>query len=111
MPELLHITSRRHWEQAVAAGEYRAESLASEGFLHASTAAQLPGVANTFYKGQTGLVVLRIDPAKVRAPLRWENPPGSAEEFPHIYGALNLDAVREVVSFEPNPGGLFDPIP
>src|SRR5262249_47865483 len=110
MPEILHIVPRPQWDKAVAAGEYRAESLATEGFLHASTAAQLLKVANTFYSGQKGLVVLKIDPAKVRAPIRWENPPGLSEQFPHIYGPLNLDAVVDVLPFEPNASGLFDPI-
>ncbi len=71
-PEILHITSRADWDRAVAAGEYRAGSLAAEGFLHASTAAQVAGSANRFYRGRSGLVVLRIDAARLRAPLRWE---------------------------------------
>lgn len=110
MPDIVHIAPRLRWEQALAAGVYRCESLATEGFLHASTADQLPGVANAFYKGRTGLVVLRIDPAKVQAPIRWETAPGSSERFPHIYGPLNLEAVVEVLPLEPNVSGVFDPI-
>lgn len=111
MPEILHIVPRVQWEQALAMGEYRGDTLATEGFLHASTPAQLPTVASTFYKGRTGLIVLRIDPAKVKVPIRWENPPGSDESFPHIYGPLNLDAVVTVVPLEPNAFGTFDAIP
>jgi uncharacterized protein (DUF952 family) len=108
LPDILHIVHRQMWERAVAEGEYRGETLATEGFLHASTQEQLSMVANTFYKGQTGLVLLRIDPARVLAPIRWESPPGSEEKFPHIHGPLNLDAVVEVTSLEPGDAGNFD---
>jgi uncharacterized protein (DUF952 family) len=100
VPDILHITSRARGAQAIAEGEYRGDTLASEGFIHCSTQGQLPRVAETFYKGQTGLVVLRIDPGKIQPPLKWESPPGSVERFLHVYGPLNLGAVTEVVTLE-----------
>ena len=97
---ILHITNHEHWNQAQAPGEYRADSLGSEGFIHCSKPDQLAGVVNRYYQGQTGLIVLHIDPGKVLPPIRWENPPGSNEQFPHIYGPLNLNAVIEVLPLE-----------
>ena len=44
MPEILHITPRDKWEQAVAEGEYRSDDLATEGFIHCLTPEQLPYV-------------------------------------------------------------------
>jgi uncharacterized protein (DUF952 family) len=105
MPEILRITPRAKWEQAVAEGEYRSDDLATEGFIHCSTPEQLPWVAEKFYKGQAGLVVLRIDPEKLKPPLKWENPEDSSNPFPHIYGPINLDAVVEVVPLEEVLGG------
>src|SRR3954467_6192770 len=105
MPEILQITQRARWEQVIAEGEYRGDTLATEGFIHASTPEQLPWVAETFYQGQTGLVVLRIDPEKLESPLKWESPPDSDKQFPHIYGPLNPDAVVEVVPLEDVLGG------
>jgi uncharacterized protein (DUF952 family) len=98
--EILHITRREDWKAAVRDGIYRADSLATEGFIHCSTTTQLPWVAETFFQGQTSLVVLRIDEARVSAPVRWEAPPEMMERFPHIYGPLNLDAVTGVVPLE-----------
>ena len=43
MPEILRITPRDKWEQAVAEGEFRSDDLATEGFIHCSTPEQLPG--------------------------------------------------------------------
>jgi len=105
MPEILRITPRDTWEQAVAEGEYRSDDLATEGFIHCLTPEQLPYVYGKFYKGQAGLVVLRIDPERLNCPLIWENPHEKWKLFPHIYGPLNLDAVVEVVPLEEVLGG------
>jgi uncharacterized protein (DUF952 family) len=97
---ILHITNHDLWNQAKGAGEYRADSLTSEGFMHCSKPDQLAGVVNRYYQGQTGLIVLHIDPDLVEPSIRWENPPGRNEQFPHIYGPLNLNAVMEVKPLE-----------
>jgi uncharacterized protein (DUF952 family) len=100
MPEIMHITPRRMWEQAVAEGEYRSDDLATEGFIHCSTHEKLPYVYAKYYKGQTGLVVLRIDAERLRSPLKWENPEDPSDLFPHIYGPIDLGAVVEVLPME-----------
>ena len=107
MTIILHITSKASWAQARAAGIYRGDTLASEGFIHCSPPEQIVAVANRFYRGQTGLVVLVIDRARVRAPIRDENLKGGETLFPHIYGPLNLDAVIQVIDFPPRADGGF----
>ncbi len=97
MPEIMHVTPRDEWERAVAEGEYRGDTLATEGFIHCCLPGQLAGVISRYFHGQTALVVLRIKPERLTSPLRWESPPGSTETFPHVYGPLDLDAVVEVV--------------
>ena len=78
-------------------------TLADEGFIHASQAAQVAGVANMFYRDSADdLVVLVIDTGLVRAPVRYEDVPGADAPFPHIYGPLNTDAVVDV---RPLPAG------
>lgn len=98
---IYHITHHTTWAQAQAEGRYAADTLASEGFIHFSTEAQVPGVARRFYGGQSGLVLLAVDPARLQAELRYEeSEPG--QWFPHLYGPLNLDAVVEVRDFNPD---------
>jgi len=111
---ILHLTSNAAWLASVMEGHYVPESLSTEGFIHCSTVSQIVGVANTFYRGWRELVLLVIDPSKLRAELKWEPPaepePTHAREgelFPHIYGALNPDAVVKVLPFEPDAEGLF----
>jgi uncharacterized protein (DUF952 family) len=115
MTIVLHLTQRQAWEQAQAAGEYGGDTLDTQGFIHCSTARQMLGVANRFFRGQTGLALLCIETEKVKPPVIFEHPinpdsgevePG-AEQFPHIYGPLNLDAVVQVFDFPPNADGTF----
>lgn len=100
MREILHITPRARWEQVVAKGEYRSDDLATEGFVHCLTWEQLPHVYGKFYKGRTGLVVLRINAEGLKPPLVLENPHERWKLFPHVYGAINLEPVVEVVPLE-----------
>ena len=98
-----------------AKGEYRAESLATEGFIHCSTLSQVLPVAEKFYSGGSGLVLLVIEPTLLSSALKWEPPSGGTpppgvlegDPFPHIYGAINLDAVVNVVDFERDKNGKF----
>ena len=105
---ILHITTLGEWHQAMEVGVYRAASLSSEGFIHCSRPEQVLQVANTLFRGQTGLVLLCIDRERVAAPVREENLEGGADQFPHIYGPLNLDTVYQVINFVPGSDGLFE---
>jgi uncharacterized protein (DUF952 family) len=42
----------------------------------------------------------------VKTELKFEEVP-NVGTFPHVYGALNLDAVERVIDFEPNLDGKF----
>jgi uncharacterized protein (DUF952 family) len=111
---ILHIVSRSGWAQAERDGAYLAASLRHEGFIHFSLPSQVIGTANRFYTGQTDLVLLVVDPARLRLELRLEPPleaPDSDLRFPHLYGALNLDAVVRVVAFPPDSDGHWSALP
>jgi len=109
---IYHLTSRRAWQEAQERGDYRVESLKSEGFIHCSTRTQVLPVAEKYYKGQQDMLLLEIDPSLLSSELRWEPPSGGAppgvpegESFPHVYGPINLGAVVNVYDLESNPDG------
>jgi|YNPNPStandDraft_1061719.scaffolds.fasta_scaffold11282_4 uncharacterized protein (DUF952 family) len=105
---LFHILTASDWESAREAGVYRPESLNREGFIHFSMRDQLLRVANALFRGQRDLVVLEVESTLLQAPLRLEPPlEGGKELFPHLYGALNLDAVRAVGTLTPAGDGAF----
>ena len=104
---IYHITTRDAWTTAVATNQYTADSLATEGFIHCSTRAQLTGTANTFFHGRSDLILLQIDAARATAPIVYEDLYAKGEPFPHLYGPLNLDAVTAVIDFPARPDGSF----
>jgi uncharacterized protein (DUF952 family) len=95
---IYHVTTKKEWEQAQLDNEYKPAGYAQEGFIHCSIAAQVAGVLDRFYKGQTGLVKLKIEKAKVQRPVLFELAQDLNELFPHIYGPLNLESVVEVIT-------------
>lgn len=92
-PALFHITTAEAWARAKSQGEYRAATLDTEGFIHLSGEHQWLRTAERFFRGQRGLVLLAIRADRLRAQVRFETADG--EQFPHLYGPLNLDAVVE----------------
>ena len=105
---IYHIARQSDWDAALATGAYTADSLATAGFIHCSTAAQVIATANRLFKGRRDLVLLAIDTAKVRADIREENLEGGAELFPHIYGPLEIGAVVACHLFSPRADGSFE---
>ncbi len=95
---LWHITSLDAWEAAQRDGAYRPRSLETEGFIHLSEDRQWLKTANRFYRGQAGLVILRIREALLGAEVKRE--PADGDHFPHLFGPLNLDAVDAVFDLQ-----------
>jgi uncharacterized protein (DUF952 family) len=104
---ILHIVKMREWQAALEKGVYHPASLDTEGFIHCSTPEQLLEPANERFRGQQGLALLGIDPEKVVAPIIYEDSYASGQAFPHIYGPLNIEAVRVVIPFSPQEDGRF----
>ncbi|MFB2892508.1 DUF952 domain-containing protein [Aerosakkonemataceae cyanobacterium BLCC-F50] len=105
MSIILHITQESQWEQAKLTGIYYNNTLDTEGFIHCSTIQQIERTANKFFANQTGLVLLCIESEKVPAEIKYEAV--GEEKFPHIYGALNIDAVIDAIAFPPDTNGNF----
>ena len=106
MPTIIyHLAFRDDWETGLTAGEYRAPSLAEEGFIHASgDEAQTLRVAARLFAGRTDLLVLDVDTALLGegSPVIRE-PARSGEIYPHIYGPIVLNAVVRIRKLAPDP--------
>ena len=104
-----HLALSDEWRQACADGEYRCssrgQSLEQVGFIHASYAHQLAETHARFYDNVGAAILLTIDPAKLIAAgviFKQEVTELGAEHFPHIYGALPLDAVVAAETWQPS---------
>ena len=107
MPLIYHLLPAAEAEGVLQRREYKAASLETQGFIHASCSVdQALRVANRLFAGHDTLAVLCIDRARVEAPVRDEEA-GDPEAFPHIFGPLNTDAIVEVRELQPDDGGRF----
>ena len=107
---LFHITSAEAWARAQVDGDYRAPSLATEGFIHLSGEGQWLATANRWFRGQRGLVLLAIDGDRLTAAVRWEPavpPLPDGETYPHLYGPLALAAVIAVHALPVDDAGAI----
>lgn len=97
---IYHIADGEIYRRQINGGYYAIATLETEGFIHCcGNEEDLLEVANFIFKGRDDLLVLVINTARLKSPLKWEKAPGDRKpdrEFPHIYGKLNLDAVERV---------------
>ncbi|MBE3000148.1 cupin domain-containing protein [Nocardiopsis sp. HNM0947] len=126
MVHVLHLTELSRWHSdgsdgpdgsdGAGDGDVEAESLHTQGFLHASAdEPTLLAVANALYSSATEpLVVLVVETDAVDAEVLWEAadpapPPGVSGDvlFPHIYGPIPRKAVVGVRHPRRDAAGRF----
>ncbi|MFO1208087.1 MAG: DUF952 domain-containing protein [Amaricoccus sp.] len=78
----------------------------ADGFVHLSTAAQVPGTLARRFAAERDLVLLAVDAGA--AELRWEPSRGGAL-FPHLYRPLALADVRWTRPIADGPDGPVAP--
>ncbi len=103
-PIIYHLAFRGDWEAGLAAGEYRAPSLAEEGFIHASgDEEQMLRVAARLFAGRTDLLALEVDIDRLpEESLVIREAARSGEIYPHVYGPINPGAVVRVRRLVPD---------
>lgn len=92
MDPIFKIVPRAEWAEITDAYEGSVHDRA-DGFMHFSTAAQLPETLRRHYAGQDDLLLVAADPVKLGRLLTWEHSPSRGEDFPHLYGVLLTSAV------------------
>ena len=93
---LFHLALAEDWRVARTEGAYRISTrgmrLNDVGFIHCSWEQQVQATFQRFYADADNVLLLRIDPSQLTAPLRADAVP-TGELFPHLYGELPLNAV------------------
>jgi uncharacterized protein (DUF952 family) len=100
------IVPERLWREAERNGSFAGAPIdVADGFIHFSTAGQARETAAKHFAGQTGLLLVAVDGAKLGDALKYEVSRGGAL-FPHLYGPLDLNAVVWVQSLPLGTDGL-----
>lgn len=104
---IFHLLPAVAWQAQAATEAYSADTLATEGFIHCTREAErLVEVANRFYWQMPGdFVILCVETDRLQAEVRWEMADGHL--FPHVYGPIAQEAIREVIAFPRNRQGQF----
>ncbi|CAN7223607.1 DUF952 domain-containing protein [Mesorhizobium caraganae] len=81
------------WREAKKNGRFTGAPIdIADGFIHFSTAGQARETAAKHFAGQTDLVLVAVDGARLGDALKSEVSRGGAL-FPHLYGVLEMNAV------------------
>ena len=90
---IFKIVPRTEWE--AESGDYHGSAHdKADGFLHFSTAPQLPETLQRYYAGQDDLMLVAVDPKALGPALKWEYSASRGEDFPHLYTPLSCDAIK-----------------
>jgi uncharacterized protein (DUF952 family) len=93
------------WTLAEKSGLFEGAAVdLADGFIHFSTGAQVRETAARHFAGQACLVLVAVEAEALGPALRWELSRGGAL-FPHLYGPLQLAAVRWVAPIALGPDG------
>ena len=103
-----HLVSEQDWAATDASAAYVPAAFERDGFIHCTDGVEeLVRTANRYYRDDPhAFVALVIDRARVTAPVRYED---AGHIYPHVYGALNRDAIVEVLPMQRAQDGTFLP--
>jgi len=110
VPIIYKICPETLWREAERDGVFRGAPVdVRDGFIHFSTAVQLPETARKHFAGQDGLLLIAVNSDSLGPALAWEPSRGRSELFPHLYGELPVTAVERVVALPLGEGGHVIP--
>jgi len=93
---------------ALQAGDFNGAPIdIADGYIHLSTASQLPGTVQKHFVGRNDLIIAKIDLNALGEKLRWEISRGDAL-FPHLYGRLEAADVLAAIPLVRRPDGGVD---
>jgi uncharacterized protein (DUF952 family) len=76
----------------------------ADGYIHLSTALQVPATVEKHFGGRTDLIIAAIDLKALAEKIRWEMSRGDAL-FPHLYGRLEAANVIAAIPLFRRPDG------
>lgn len=113
---IYHLVAETEFGSQVKDGCYHPRYLAETGFVHCALGPSVIPVANDFFSQLSEkLLLLEIDPALLSCETRYEQaaPVGGcgsthlagATQFPHVYGPIEIAAIRSAGVMVRSSGG------
>jgi len=106
MSKIYKILTHTEWEAANKLGHVKTELDHRDGFIHCSTAKQLPLTLHFYFKKEKSLVLCEIEERNLnRSEYLFEKALSnnrSEQDFPHIYGKLGIEQISKTWKLERN---------
>jgi len=115
-PMIYHIVMESDFRARLEGAVYLPSELPDDGFVHCALEPSVIPVANDYYAGASGqLLLLEIDPRRLASETRYEAAAptagggsshlASAPQFPHVYGPIDKEAITGVGVLGRTAGG------
>lgn len=104
---VIYTATIEEWEKIKKEKEFISENFDEEGFIHCSFPNQTTWVLNKHYKNEKKVMLLCINTELLKSNLVIEDLKGRGEEFPHIYGSINVDSIEKIIEISPAEDGNF----
>ena len=111
--QVYKILTTSEWTDAKALGEIETALDRKDGFIHLSTAKQLTGTLAFYFEDFDSLVLLQINTQDFKDEIIFEKAVPTGErtgEFPHLYGTLKVEKIKNKWEIKRNAFNLPDEI-
>ena len=106
--QIFKIVHRAEWREAERSGEYHGSAKdRADGFLHFSSAEQIPGTLARYYAGMDDLLLVCVDAGRLGSSLKHEAA-RDGDLYPHLYSPLATAAVVSTKPIGLRADGSFD---
>lgn len=102
IPTIVHFAAPADWAEAERVGTYAPSCLREEGFVHAATEEQIPGVIARHLRGRGPRIRLTLDCQALGGLIQWEWSNASGGLYPHVFGAIPMTAIVQSSAFDPD---------
>lgn len=104
---IAHCMKKSNWNKIKDESYWGHQNIENEGFIHCSPIQYLWRVLPNFEKEKEELVIICIDEEKLEAEVKYEDDGNYGRSYPHVYGAINKDAVIRVLDYLKDEQGHY----
>lgn len=108
---ILHCIKKDLYEKMQGRTWLGQELLEKNPFIHCSSIEYFWRVSPHFDYEKEALLLLVIETEFLDAPVKWEDLEGCGRTYPHIYGPIKAEAVRQVLPYLRKEDGTWQKNP
>ncbi|MCR6096307.1 DUF952 domain-containing protein [Salipaludibacillus agaradhaerens] len=100
---IYYLITKEEWEYAKQDGEYWPSDFDDRGYIPCADPGQTEQLVRELNLQGESLILLSIDTQKLESVVIYEDVAESGRMSPHVYGYINIDAVKSVDEYDTFP--------